>query len=107
MNNLSLLIYFAGVCDSFSGFVFLTCFCVIFYSAFISIANEKLFISNKFYLLIFLVIFNVFLPSKETVYAIAVSEYGEDLLKSKAVGKAEKALESWLDKQINNNSVSK
>lgn len=40
------------------------------------------------------------LPSKETVYAIAASEMGEEVLNSPVVGKVGKALESWLDKQL-------
>lgn len=40
------------------------------------------------------------LPSKETVYAIAASEMGEELLKTPTAAKATKALDAWLDKQI-------
>ena len=43
--------------------------------------------------------FASFLPSKETIYAIAASEVGEQILKTPLVSKAEKALEVWLDKQ--------
>lgn len=39
-------------------------------------------------------------PNKETVYAIAASEMGEELLKTPTAAKATKALEAWLDKQI-------
>lgn len=41
-----------------------------------------------------------FTPTRETVYAIAASEMGEQALKTPLAGKAEKALEAWLDKQI-------
>jgi hypothetical protein len=41
-----------------------------------------------------------FLPSKETIYAIAASEYGEDILNSETGGKAVQALNAWLDRQI-------
>ena len=37
---------------------------------------------------------------KETYYAIAASELGEEVIKSPTAGKAIKALDSWLDKQI-------
>lgn len=43
-------------------------------------------------------------PSKETVYAIAASEMGEQVLKTPTAGKAVKALEAWLDKQIRENT---
>lgn len=44
------------------------------------------------------------LPSKETVYAIAASETGEQALKSKTATKAIQALDAWLDKQIKGES---
>ena len=40
------------------------------------------------------------LPSKATMYAIAASETGEDVLNSETGGKAVKALNAWLDRQI-------
>lgn len=48
-------------------------------------------------------IINAILPSKETVYAIAASQVGEQVLKTPLAGKAEHALESWLNKQIKDN----
>lgn len=39
-------------------------------------------------------------PSKETVYAIAASEMGEQVVTSPTGQKAIKALEAWLDRQI-------
>ena len=46
------------------------------------------------------VIPGIFVPSKETVYAIAASEIGEQALHTSVGNKAFKALDSWLDKQI-------
>lgn len=43
---------------------------------------------------------SVLLPSSSTVYAIAASEMGEDVLKSPTVTKAQKALDAWLDRQL-------
>lgn len=40
------------------------------------------------------------IPSRTTVYAIAASEMGESALKSETGGKAVKALNAWLDRQI-------
>ncbi len=40
------------------------------------------------------------IPSKDTMYAIAASEMGESVLKSKTGGKAIQALNAWLDRQI-------
>lgn len=42
----------------------------------------------------------VFVPGKNTIYAIAASELGEQALKSPTVTKAQQALDAWLDKQI-------
>ena len=39
-------------------------------------------------------------PSETTIYAIAASEVGEDALQLKTGGKAVKALDAWLDKQL-------
>lgn len=39
-------------------------------------------------------------PSKETVYAIAASEVGEDILQSETGTLATQALNAWLKKQI-------
>lgn len=40
-----------------------------------------------------------FLPSKDTVYAIAASEAGEEIMKSPEATKARAALQAWIDKQ--------
>jgi hypothetical protein len=41
-----------------------------------------------------------FLPSQNTVYAIAASEMGETALNTETGGKAVEALNAWLDRQI-------
>jgi amino acid transporter len=41
-----------------------------------------------------------FVPSKNTIYAIIVSEYGEEIVLSPTGSKAQQALNAWLDKQI-------
>ena len=47
-------------------------------------------------LLLFLV---TLIPSKDTMYAMAASEIGEEVLHSPTVTKATAALNAWLDKQ--------
>ena len=42
----------------------------------------------------------IVLPGRETIYAIAASEMGEELLNSETGSKAVKALDAWLDRQI-------
>lgn len=39
-------------------------------------------------------------PSKNTMYAIAASEIGEDVIKSQTASKAFRAFDAWLDKQL-------
>ena len=57
------------------------------------------------YAILFTIIFVVlssfasFIPSRDTVYAIAASEMGEKALQSPIGVKATKALETWLDRQ--------
>jgi hypothetical protein len=46
------------------------------------------------------VLLSVALPSRETVYAIAASELGEQVLTSETGQRAGRALNAWLDKQI-------
>lgn len=43
---------------------------------------------------------SMFTPSSDTMYAIATSQVGEQVLSTPLASKAEKALEAWLDKQI-------
>jgi hypothetical protein len=47
-----------------------------------------------------LLIVAALLPSKTTIYAIAASETSEEILASPTAGKAVKALNVWLDRQI-------
>lgn len=42
----------------------------------------------------------LFVPAKSTIYAIAASEMGEEALNTETGGKAVKALNAWLDRQI-------
>lgn len=42
----------------------------------------------------------IFTPTSNTIYAIAASEMGEEVLISETGGKAVEALNAWLDRQI-------
>lgn len=48
---------------------------------------------------------DIVIPSSSTIYAIAASEMGEQVLKSPTVTKAQAALDAWLDKQIGEQKV--
>lgn len=45
-------------------------------------------------------VIGVIVPSSGTLYAIAASEMGENVLNSETGGKAVEALNAWLDRQI-------
>lgn len=108
MNQLSWLLYAADVASSINfafAAVFIACLIVTVICFLGTLeANERewacpLFRHFGLYtLLVFLV--SAPIPSKDTIYAIAVSEMGEQALATPLAGKATKALEAWLDKQI-------
>jgi hypothetical protein len=117
MNQLSWLLYLASVSDRvgfmFTALVIVTLigsiFCII--TGFIMVGDQNpaspaawktwrsitITLGSIFMVSFFL---NAAVPPKETVYAIAASEMGEQALKAPIVTKASKALESWLDRQI-------
>lgn len=61
-------------------------------------------ISKFLWIPLVFVLLMVFVPSKNTMYAIAASEIGEDVAKevstSPLYNKAQAALNNWLDKQL-------
>lgn len=116
MNQLSWLIYFAGVSQSLSTFFIL--FGVIFFfgplllalimhlhttpSGDITIDSETpvLWRGKILAFGLFLMMAGNLMPPRDTVYAIAASEVGERVLHSETGNKAVMALNAWLDKQI-------
>ena len=128
MNTLSQLIYFAGVSENLGGLLGFLAFITIFLSTGLIVMSfdvkedirwaegeDKIRIlsESKRYmslgvasivLFFVLCISAALMPSKETVYAIAASEMGEELLKTPTAQKASRALDAWLDKQIKENT---
>ena len=47
-----------------------------------------------------LALITIVTPSRDTLYAIAASEVGEEALKSETAGKALDAINAWLDRQL-------
>lgn len=118
MNNLSWFIYLADVLSDLDGVffffatvsglfggvaVFVTCMIAIegygdeqdMWLRRMTTASVSLVIT-----MIVSIIISVIIPSKTTFYAIAASEMGEQLIKTPTANKAMKALDAWLDKQI-------
>lgn len=104
MNTLSWFIYWADVLPSFAkGFGTLFLFCFLF-SVFIS--GYQLIKNNcKKYiwmplLCAFMLLLSSFIPSQNTLYAIAASEMGEDVYKSEQGQKIVKQLSDWVETQL-------
>lgn len=113
MNQLSWLLYWADVASNLGkffvifGMVAFITFCVMMIVTLLDdydSVNRK---TEKAVRLIryspvpaLLLLAAVFTPSRETMYAIAASEYGEQLLHTKTATLAEQALNAWLERQI-------
>jgi len=115
MNSLSWLLYTADVVGGLGSFLSLIAFVsgigsctslLIFLPMAEHNASDQAFANNrkilKAMVITFLVtaLINTTIPSKETVYAIAASEMGEKALSTPTASKAMKALNHWLDKQV-------
>jgi len=114
MNTLSWLIYAAGISGNLAGYaMFGVIACVIWFVGLQMAAQHaadfhkdadatlrrRLSMKSFPFAVAFAIISSV-IPSKETVYAIAASEMGERAIATPTGGKAVKALNAWLDKQI-------
>lgn len=111
MNKFSMLLYAAEVCGSLSAFLTLVSALSILgviiiggISCGTAVDDQKPLpirpIVKATMCALAMLLVTVFIPSKETVYAIAASEMGEQALKSPISQKAQRAIESWLDQQI-------
>lgn len=112
MNDLSWFLYFAGVSQGVGvvstilgvitilggGFVFVS------YAIGGDFDEVKQYFGRTVGFAVAMLFIAVIVPSKTTVYAIAASEAGESALQSKTGGKAMKALDAWLDRQISGES---
>ena len=115
MNNLSILLYLADVAGNI-GWIFNMLFAISIFSVLVTLVvggtmaegtpSEKDWKIWRRWLISSIGLFfsaslaSALTPSKETVYAIAASETGEEVLNSGVGTRATKALEAWLDKQI-------
>ena len=117
MESLPWLIYLAdvaGTAESFLGYAFVAtsvvfafCFAV---GGFMRLDRDEDFnetgerlhdrLASLLWLPIGLPVLLIFIPSSNTIYAIAASEIGQDFIETETAGKALKALDAWLDQQI-------
>jgi hypothetical protein len=124
LNQLSLLLYWGNVAQHIGGFCVFICICLFVLGAACVVANfMSLDAMNRygtdnvqcmkdakkgrmfsFVCLFFILIFgtiSAFMPSQDTVYAIAASELGGRVLNSQTGNLADQALNAWLKRQIN------
>lgn len=118
MNNLSWILYWADVLPQLSSALAIICFllfvpvAVLFVIGFTDAGGEAEADSpimarfrNLWWAVVLLPLLwlgSFFVPDdKNTYYAIAASEVGEEVLKTPEVGKARQALNNWLDRQMN------
>lgn len=109
MNSLSWLLYLADVASGLKAVlivVMVISLTIVFFWFFTTEESQKNSKTAAKFMIGALVaaVIAAFLPSRETVYAIAASEMGEELLKTPTAAKATKALDAWLDKQITENT---
>lgn len=119
MNKLSWLIYLAGVSDRLGIFFMITAamcaFAIIVWgiAGLMALGEDAdsdffrpwfriIWVLLPTFLFSFLV--HGLLPDKDSVYAIAASQVGEEALKTPLANKAEQAVEAWLNKQIADNT---
>jgi len=107
MNSLSWLIYWANVVEGIRGLFFTTATLGVVVSIFAAthgfIEGDR---QSFRYLritvpcIVLSALLSIFTPTKDTLYAIAASEFGEEVLKTPEANKARAALNAWLDEQI-------
>lgn len=106
MNDLSWLIYFAGVSENAGSVAAIGLLIIGVVTAFVVIfhAMEEGSLWPPFWRTLgawlALALVASLIPNRDTLYAIAASEIGEEVVKSETAGKAMKALDAWLDHQI-------
>jgi len=103
MNNLSWFLYLAGVSENLSIVIFIMGFLIIFPIIVLLLGDPKEHMSKAIFLSILLFMFFVvgaLLPSKNTMYAIAASEIGEEALQSNIGKRSVEAIEKWIDSQL-------
>lgn len=113
MNSVSWFIYVAQVSQSigslFVGFGAVILICCVAYTVACAIEyGEARFARTRFFVLgaTLLVIGNL-MPHQNTMYAIAASQVGEQIVKTEIATDATKALHSWIKKQIEPASAAK
>lgn len=105
MNDFSWLIYAAGISENLSAVFILGAIAAMAWALFDAMLNDLE--TNKFKVprlaiptAVSCALISSILPSSNTIYAIAASEMGEEVLQSATATKAMKALDAWLDRQI-------
>ena len=104
MNTLTWFIYWADVLPSLAKGLTILFLCSFIISVFINAYHLierkcKKYIWMSF-LCAFMLLLSSFIPSQNTLYAIAASEMGEDVYKSEQGQKIVKQLSDWVESQL-------
>lgn len=111
MNTLSFMIYFAELSDGIKAFSITAIIGLIFLLILLPMILDiikydfddikpKVVIKWVFISLVFFSILSIFMPSKDTVYLMAASEIGEDIIKSPEMNKILQLINEKLDEQL-------
>lgn len=103
MNNLSWLIFVADIAGPLKA-VLLTLGIVLVAIVLMAAAVEENSTYLKYLLNPFIIILiGLLIPSKQAMYLIAASEFGEDVLETKTADKVFKIVDQYLDEQLQTN----
>lgn len=118
MNSLSWLIYLADVADALDWYLdvawfiaFIVTACTLLAGAIMAGDDDadpspedwktwRRILTGAVGVVAFSTVFGAIVPQKETLYAIAASEMGEEIVTSNTANKALNGINAWLDKQI-------
>jgi len=104
MNTLSWFIYWADVLPSLAQGIVMLILIGFLISVFINVYQLMERNCTKYiwmpFLCAFMLLLSSFIPSQNTLYAIAASEMGEDVYKSEQGQKIVKQLSDWVEAQL-------
>jgi len=97
MNNLSWLLYFAGVAGNFQITLALIGTCLLFYCFACLVLEHTKNLTRNVVLGVFVCLISSCIPSKDTIYLIAASEMGEEALQTETAQKVGDYLDFLLE----------
>lgn len=99
MNTLSWFLYLADILENLKVWLILFGVGSLFITFGLNIAKDFK-VLHYLFIPVILMVLASFIPSKNTLYAVAASEIGETAVKSKLGQKISLVLENWIDTQL-------